>query len=272
MKRTFVVFTLVGVLCVPSVFAIFGIGDLVFDPSNYEEAVQQLLQMEQQYAQLVQTYQMVRNQYEQMLWMARQDPVNMTVRYRALVTPWRFSTATDTYGTTGGWVLGANTGQRVSSGYSQATRPLEVYGTAFGNIPAEHLAGVKTDYATVELTDGANMAGLQTLGELRGNAAAVETAIRNLEDDSLSSDPAMNTEIAVLNKINAASIISLRSTQDSNKVLAALAEEQLIEAKRKRDAEAQAINTHIHFVAEGQAAMAAQAQGASSAMLAWRMP
>jgi hypothetical protein len=52
----------------------------------------------------------------------------------------------------------------------------------------------------------------------------------------------------------------------------ALAEEQIIEAKRKRDAEAQAINNHIRFMADAKAAIAAQASGASSAMLAWRMP
>src|SRR5438445_9856882 len=90
----------------PSAFAIFGLGDIVFDPSNFEEAVQQLLQMEQQYAQLVQTYQMVRSQYEQMIWMAKRVPVNMAARYRAIATPWRPSSATNTYGTTADWISG----------------------------------------------------------------------------------------------------------------------------------------------------------------------
>ena len=71
----------------------------------------------------------------------------------------------------------------------------------------------------------------------------------------------MNTEIAVLNKINAANVINVRNTQDSNKLLVALAEEQIIEAKRKRDAEAQAINNHIRFMADAKAVMAAQADG-----------
>ena len=64
--------------------AIFGIGDIVFDPSNFEEAVMQLLQMEQQYAQLVQTYQTIRSQYDHMVRMARTVPVNMSTRYRAI--------------------------------------------------------------------------------------------------------------------------------------------------------------------------------------------
>jgi len=252
--------------------AIFGLGDIVFDPSNFEEAVQQLVEMEQQYEQLVRTYNTVRSQYEQMLWMAQRVPVNMAARYRALATPWRNSSATNTYGTTGGWITAINTGNGVASGYSQATEALSDYGPATSQIPADQLERVKTAYATVELTDGANRHGIETVGALRAHAPAVETAIQGLEDDSLSSDPGMNTEVAVLNKINAANLVSVRGAQDTNKLLVALAEQQIIGAKRNRDAEAQAINDHIRFVAEGKDYLSAQAANASSAMLAWRMP
>jgi hypothetical protein len=160
----------------------------------------------------------------------------------------------------------------VAGGYAGAAQTLGTYGSAFGQIPADQLDRVKTSYATVELTDGANLAAMQTLGQMRANAPAVETAIQNLESDSLSSDPDMNTEIAVLNKLNAADVISVRNSQDTNKLLAALAEGQIIQAKRQRDAEAQAFNDHIRFIANGQAVMAAQAAGASDAMMAWRMP
>ena len=104
------------------------------------------------------------------------------------------------------------------------------------------------------------------------NAPAVESTIRGLEEDSLSSDPRMNTEVAVLNKINAAHLIALRTGQDTNRLLVSLTERQAIEAKRQRDAEARAINEHVRFMAEGRAVMTAQASGASQAMLDWRMP
>lgn len=272
MRKTIVTFALITVVCAAPALAIFGLGDIVFDPSNFEEAVQQLLRLEQQYEQLVRMYQMLDNQYQQMLWMSKGVPVNMPSRYRTLATLWLPSTATNTYGTTGGWSVGINTGQAVSAGYSTATTPLATYGNAFGNIPGDQSGRIKTSYATVELTDGANLSGMQTIGQMRGNAPAVEAAIQDLEDDSLSSDPAMNTEIAVLNKINAAGIITVRNQQDANKLMAALAEHQIIQAKRERDAEAQAFNNHIRFIAEGQPAMAAQATNASGAMLAWRMP
>lgn len=269
-KLTLVVCALLG-LAAPAL-AILGVGDIVYDPTNYAQALKSFAQLQQQYSQLVQTYQMITNQYDQMLWMAREVPVNMVARYRALATPWLTSSATNTYGATGGWIGGINTGVGAAAGYAAATQALMNYGAALANIPADQLARVKTNYATVELTDGANLAGMQTLGQMRGNAPAVESAIQNLEGDSLSSDPAMNTEIAVLNKINAANLIGVRNSQDTNKLLVALAEEQIVDAKRTRDAEAQAINNHIQFMTSGQAVMAAQASGASDAMLAWRMP
>jgi hypothetical protein len=272
MKRRTVVYLLLALGPAAPALAILGIGDIVYDPTNYQEAVQQFLQLQQQYAQLVQTYQMVRSQYDQMIWMAREVPVNMAARYRALATPWSPSSATNTYGTTGAWITGINTGLGVSGGYAGATQPLAAYGSAFGNIPADQQGRVKTSYGTVELEDGANFSAMQTIGQMRGNAPAVEQTIQNLEADSLSSDPSMNTEIAVLNKINAANIISVRNTQDSNKLLVSLAEERIIAAKRERDAEAASIAEHALFMAQGRAVMAAQAAGASAEMQAWRMP
>lgn len=269
-KRFLVLAALTIGLATPAL-AIFGLGDIVFDPTSYGELIQQLLQMQQEYSQLVQTYLVIQSQYQQMLFMAQEDPVNMLTRYRAAATPWVNSSATNIYGTSGGWITGITSGLGVASGYSAATQPLGVYGSALNNIPTG-LSRVGTSYATVELTDGANLAGMQTLGRMRANAPAVESSIENMESDSLSSDPNMNTEIAVLNKINAADVIALRNGQDGNKLLATLAEEQIIEAKRKRDAEAQAFNNHIQFMVQGQAAMASQAAGASEAMLAWQMP
>ena len=270
--RTLVVCLVMLLFASQPVKAILGIGDIVFDPSNYEEAIQQLLQMEMQYEQLVKHYLVLKNQYDHMRRMAQQVPVNMGARYRARITPWRSSSASDAYGTTGGWITAANTGQSVSYGYGKAIETLVQYGSTLANIPADQQDRIKTSYATVELTDGANQHALETLGRLRANSAEVERAIQGLEDDSLSSDPNMNTEIAVLNKINAVDLINLRSSQDTNKLLVALTEAQAIDAKRKRDAEARAINNHIRFLSESKAIMRAQAADASAAMMSWKMP
>src|SRR4051794_24025267 len=85
--------TLLATILMRPAFAFLGFGDIVFNPSNYEQAVQQLLQLQQQYAQLVQTYNMIRNKYEQLVWRPKRVPVDMAVRYRAAATPWQPSSA-----------------------------------------------------------------------------------------------------------------------------------------------------------------------------------
>jgi conjugal transfer/entry exclusion protein len=255
----------------PLARAQFGLGITVFDPSVYAEAVAEVSNLVQQYNQLVQTYQTITNQYNQMLWMAKTLPGNLA-NFQAIPTPWFLSSATNTYGTTAGWIGAINTGSNVPGGYQSATDPLPAYAAALGNIPADQLGRLKNHYATIELTDGANQNGMQTIGTLRFNAPQVEAAIQNLEDVSLNSDPDYNTEIGVLNKINAADVIALRNSQDTNKLLTTLAEQQFIEAKRQRDSEADAINNHVAFMASEQGYLASQKANASDAMLNFRMP
>jgi hypothetical protein len=139
-------------------------------------------------------------------------------------------------------------------------------------LPADQIARVKTNYATVELSDGANLGVIDLLGRLRASASQAAGAIQNLERDTLSADPNLNTEVAVLNKINAANLITVRNGQDTNQLLVALAEQQLVDAKRKRDAEASAINEHIRFVAEEQELLRTQSGDPSARMLAYRTP
>jgi len=110
---------------------------------------------------------------------------------------------------------------------------------------ANELARVRSQYATVELSDGANTNAMSTIGSIRSNSQTIQNQIANLEQDSLSSDPDLNTEVSVLNKINAAGVLSLRTLQDSNKLLASMLEQQTILAKQQRDVTATVINTDI---------------------------
>jgi hypothetical protein len=105
---------------------------------------------------------------------------------------------------------------------------------------------VKSQYATVELADGANVTAMATIGAIRDSAQDIQNQINNLEQDSLSDDPDLNTEVSVLNKINAANVLNLRTAQDSNKLLLSLLEQNVIVAKQQREAATNSINTDIN--------------------------
>jgi len=61
----------------------------------------------------------------------------------------------------------------------------------------------------------------------------------------------MNTEIGVLNKINAATIAQIRSSRDANQLLLQTLEQQLADSKRRRDAEAAEMNAQIGRMEQG---------------------
>ncbi len=245
-QKTLAVMLVLG-LSAGTAFAQFGFGGVVYDPTNYHNALLRYFQLQQQLIQLRNSYAQLVAQYNLAIRMAK-NIQNMPARYRAFFSPWRNTTARDVYANTGAWTSGVNSGQfpGVAAGYEHATTQLLQYDpAALGSMSSGELERVKSQYASVELADGANTAALATIGSIRGNARTIESRISNLEQDSLSDDPNLNTEVSVLNKINAANVLTLRSVQDSNKLLASLVEQQTILAKQQREATANAINAEI---------------------------
>jgi hypothetical protein len=234
-------------LSVGTASAQFGFGGIVYDPTNYANALLRYAELQQQLVQLRNSYAQLVTAYNLALQMSR-SLQNMPARYEAQFSQWRNVGALNTYGNTGTWVTGINFGQlqAVNAGYQQATTQLLPYNSGeLSAMTADEAARVKSQYATVELADGANTAAIGTIGAIRGNASDIQTQIANLEQDSLSSDPSLNTEVSVLNKINAAGVLTLRTLQDSNKLLASLLEEQTILAKQQREVTANSIDTEV---------------------------
>src|SRR5271154_6376424 len=108
MKRKALVFVLVTALCVGTASAQFGSG-IVYDPTNYQNAVLRYQQLQQQLLQLQKSYAQITNQLNLAIQMA-QFIKNMPARYRALFSQWRNVTALNTFGNTVSWINGINTG------------------------------------------------------------------------------------------------------------------------------------------------------------------
>ena len=243
MRKKLLIGLLVACLSVGVASAQFGSG-IVYDPTNYHNAVLRYLQLQQHLMQLQQTYAKVLAHYNLALQMARSIQ-NMPSRYRALFSHWRNGSALNTFGNTGGWITGINTGT-IGGGYQLATTQLLPYNADhLSAMDANELSRVRSQYASVQLADGANLTAIETIGSIRNSSSNVESQITNLENDSLSGDADLNTEVSVLNKINAASVLTLRSIQDSNKLLASLLEQQVVSAKQQREMMTNAINADI---------------------------
>src|SRR5579871_4143580 len=132
-------------------------GGIVYDPTNFHNAVLRYYQLKMQLAQLQQTYQQVLNQYNLAMRMARSIP-NMPARYKASFSQWRYLTARDLYNNTGPWVNAVNSGSPVAStvAYQRATVPLLPYDPGvLSSINPNDAAAIRSRFASVELADGA---------------------------------------------------------------------------------------------------------------------
>ena len=273
MKRKILIGVLALGLGVGTATAQLGNG-IVYDPTNYHNALLRYYQLQQHLLELQKSYAKITGQLNLALQMA-QFVKNMPARYKALFSQWRKVTSLNSFGNTVSWINGINTGvlPNINTGYLKSTNPLSPYSSyeLAGMDPSE-LDRVESQYASIELADGANINAMATIGAIRGGAGDVETQIGNLEDDSYSGDAGLNSEVSVLNKINAAGVMTLRTVQDSNKLLASLLEQQTILAKQLRDQSTSAINIDIGRDAS-LAANVSQATGSiGSSLENFRMP
>jgi hypothetical protein len=280
MRKRILPLLLALALIVGTASAQFG-GGIVYDPTNYHNALlryyqlqQHLVVLQQHLAQLQKTYSKITSQYNLAMQMA-QFVKNMPARYRALFSQWRNVTSLNTFGNTGSWISGINSGllPTINTGYLNSTTQLLPYSTyQLSGMNDPELKRVQSQYATVQLVDGANINAMATIGSIRGSAEDIQTRIGNLEQDSFSSDPSLNTEVSVLNKINAANMLTLRSVQDSNKLLASLLEQQTVLAKQQRESTTNSINADIQRQANLSSNMTQMTGSLTNSLQSFRMP
>ena len=230
-KRKIAVCAVALLLCAGTASAQFGVG-IVYDPTNYHNALLRYYQLQQHLLQLQRTYTQVLAQYNLALADGPQHPEHA----RALPGPVRRSGETrfahNTYGNTG--IVGDRDQLRqlpmITAGYQQATTPLLPYN---GQVLADMNAR-RTRTRRNRSTPRSNSPTASTAIPCTPSAPFAptrrpsKTRLANLEQDSFSGDPNLNTEVSVLNKINAANMLTLRTVQDSNKLLASLLEQQTI--------------------------------------------
>ena len=272
-KRKVLAVLLILAICVGTASAQFGSG-IVYDPTNYQNALLRYYQLQQHLLELQKSYAKITSQLELATQMAR-FVQNMPARYRALFSQWRNVTSLNTFGNTGSWINGINSGllPTINTGYQKSTTHLLPYTTDhLSGMDASELERVQSQYASVQLADGANVNAMATIGSIRGSAQNIQTQIGNLEQDSFSGDSGLNSEVSVLNKINAAGVLTLRTLQDSNKLLASLLEQQTILAKQQREATTNTINADIARQASLAENMAQVSGSLTSSLQNFRMP
>ncbi len=214
-------------------FALFGVGDLVFDPSVYAEAIAQV----QQAIQMVQTAQST-------LTTIQANLQNFT--WKSL---WRTAQSTlpadsvqNRYGETAGWDTALNTNSPAAAATAWNRANVQVS-------PGTYLAGQTpgnsaplSALAMIEAFDSSSPNCLNAVAQYRALRTANATAQNALETDQLDTTAATNTEIEQLNLLNASDAQQMHEWQSQGVLHACLAEQTTISNMAQRNAAAAAIN------------------------------
>ena len=135
------------------------------------------------------------------------------------------------------WVNSSNTGTAAASSIQLASIP-----TLTTMIPTTSVASysgqqqLAAQGATVDLGDSVAATELQTIGTIKANQAARQADISALENATNSTDASQQTEMAVLQRINRALLLQLRTMQDANQINANAALQQMVIQKQQQDA------------------------------------
>ena len=273
-RKGVAVFVVLALLLVPVVSeAQLGNG-VVYDPTNYQNAVLRYHQLQQHLFELQKNVAKVTSHLNLALHMA-QYIKNMPRRYRGAFSQWRSFTSGDVYGNTTRWVAAVNGAgaQSISPAYQKAIVPFLSYNQAVLSAinPADALQ-LRSVAASLQLTDGANVSALTTVGNIRANAQTLQQQLANLEQDSLSGDAALNTEVSVLNKINASNVLTLRTLQDANNLRVAALEQQVLQAKQQRDTDAANLNFAIQMRQQATQNLAPFNSNLTQSLSSYRLP
>ena len=209
-------------------FALFGIGDIVFDPTSYASLVSQLTTVESQYTSFKNN---VRNFSLKTQWqVALNSMKNVQVR--------------NTYGETNGMAAALD-----QNSTTAATTAWTNSGEALSGNTNTYLAGQSagnssrlTQLAIVETSDTVSPDCLNAVGSYRAARAASATATANLQTSQLDGTSSTNSEVQQLNLVNAAQAQQLNEQQAQGALHACIAQQMTVQNMQQRNAMAHDLN------------------------------
>ncbi len=232
--------------------ALFGLGDIVFDPTAYAtlakiwssnastltKVTEEVTQLGQIYANGVQTY-------KQALAMAQR--VNQFTRLNWLtvgITEIHDATANQ-FGEAANWAALVNGNPALASSvWKNATLPMSANSSTFLSGEMLGSSANLANLASVEASDGSSSKCLGEIAEYRSAAQTNTIAIAQLQSADNDDSDATNSEIEQLNLVNAAQAAGLHEQQSQGALHACLVEQQVLANTWQRNAAAEAMNSY----------------------------
>ena len=219
-------------------FALFGLGDIVFDPTSYGSLVSQLTTMETQ-------YQMLKNNIEHF---------SFKQQWQTAFSAMKQANVRDLFGETNGMTTALNTDSPAASSTAWTAATVPVNGTTTTYLAGETPGSAQlSELAMIEASDSVSPDCLTAIGQYRAARAQNTAANNNLASEQLDGSTATNSEVEQLNLLNAAQTQKMSEMQSQGVLQACLASEMAVGNMQQRNAAALDLNTAA-YVAQQRAA------------------
>jgi hypothetical protein len=210
-------------------FAIFGIGDIVFDPTSYASLVSQLTTLTSQYTML------------------KSSLTNFSLKsaWATELTKLKNVQVGNSFGETNGLTTAWNQDSTSAAKTAWTSSTVALSSNTNTMLGAESVGNSAklSQLAVVEASDSASPDCMNAVGSYRAARTANATANANLQSTQLDGSTDTNSEVEQLNLINAAQAQQLTEEQSQGALHACLAQQVMIQNMQQRNAAAQDLNT-----------------------------
>jgi hypothetical protein len=219
-------------------FALFGVGDIVFDPTSYASLASQLTTLETQYNMLKNniTHFSLKQQWQTTLHAL--ENVNVA----------------NMFGETAGIRIALNSNSPTASitGWKTATVPMNSNTASY--LQGKPLGSARmSQLAMIETSDAVSPDCLTAVGQYRGARTQNATVNNSLLSQQFDTSDSTNTEVEQLNLLNAAEAQKMAEMQSQGALQTCLASQMTVANMERRNAAAEDLNTVI-FVEQQRAA------------------
>lgn len=234
-KKKWLVVGVVALATATPSFALFGLGDIVFDPTSYASLVSQLSQLKMMYTTASNQYTSFKN-----------NVVNFSIKsqWQVALNQLKNVQVRNTYGETNGMTAALD-----QNSTTAATTAWTNTGEALSSSTNTYLAGQAagnsdklTQLAIVETSDTISPDCLNAVGSYRAARAASVTANASLQANQLDGSSSTNSEVQQLNLVNASQAQQLNEQQAQGALHACIAQQMTVQNMQQRNVMAHDLN------------------------------
>lgn len=163
-------------------------------------------------------------------------------------------------------------GDPAGTAYSDLSERVLAVNNLLSRLDVNSRRAMTARLATIEAADAASIAATNDTGQLRLNGRKREMPAIDFLEGQVIDPSSAQSATAVLDKISGAVLIGARQRQARAQLLAGIVEELLVDNKRSRDTEADAMNMQLRTWRDGSAANDAFVAGTGDALRTWKQP